>query len=77
VVAGNADASADPLLDGRLGRRVDPASEADLVAAIEASFETRVPPGAVERFSRGHFQRTAAELLDALRQGRFAARGPG
>ena len=37
VIAGNRDASAEPLLDGRSGRLVDPYDEADLVHGVVAS----------------------------------------
>ena len=39
VIAGNRDASAEPLLDGRLGRLVDPYDETDLVQGAIASLE--------------------------------------
>ncbi|NIL99720.1 MAG: glycosyltransferase [Acidobacteria bacterium] len=70
VVAGNKDGSVDALVDGELGRLVDPDDPAELRDAIAASLaegrshDARVP--GVERFALPAFRARVDELVDRV-----------
>jgi glycosyltransferase involved in cell wall biosynthesis len=63
IVGSSIDGSRDALLDGQLGRLVDPAKSDDLVLAIEAAMNPRQPHvrnQAVETFGIGRFRARVA-----------------
>jgi glycosyltransferase involved in cell wall biosynthesis len=66
VVGSSVDGSRDALLDGELGRMVDPSKPDDLVLAIGAAIKARphhVRHQVVERFGIGRFRTRVAEWL--------------
>lgn len=66
VVGSSVDGSRDALLDGKLGRMVDPTQPDDLVLAIEAAINARqhrVRNQLVETFGVGRFRTCVAEWL--------------
>ncbi len=66
VVGSSADGSREALLDGKLGRMVDPSKPDDLILAIRAAVNTRQHPvrnQLVENFGIGRFRTRVAEWL--------------
>jgi glycosyltransferase involved in cell wall biosynthesis len=74
VVGSSVDGSRDALLDGKLGRMVDPTKPDDLVMAIGAAIKLRqhcVRNQLVETFGVGRFRTRVAEWL--RQQAQFTA----
>jgi phosphatidyl-myo-inositol dimannoside synthase len=67
VIAGNRDGSADALADGRGGCLIDPECRAQLVGALVAGLEGRLPAGsnAMARFEFMNFARHVERLVSS------------
>jgi phosphatidylinositol alpha-1,6-mannosyltransferase len=68
TIASRHDGGREALRDGQLGVLVDPASPADIRAAIEEALENgqrRVPPG-LDYFSFDNFRRRVHDIVDEL-----------
>lgn len=77
VVSSRVDGSREALLDGRLGRLVDPADADELYAAIVASLDAGRPPrrdAAVEIFSDACFVRRVGDWSARMTAAVFAPR---